>query len=235
MVRLDKFLADQGIGTRSQVKDIVKKGRVKLDGEIVKAADLKFDPEKSVVMLDDTALTHVSESYYMMNKPDGVVCANSDSMHQTVFELMDVPYIKNLFCVGRLDIDTEGLLIITDDGDLSHKLLSPKKHVEKTYYLEVDSPVITDAEKIIAEGFQVDDELFAAPGKYERIDDFKGYLTITEGKFHQVKRMMSRLGSEVTFLKRVKFGGLDLDTNLEPGEYRSLSKEEIEILKSPNR
>lgn len=231
-IRLDKFLADQGLGTRTQVKAIVKNGRVRLDDVVVKSADIKFDPEKSVVAVDGNKLEYAGESYYMMNKPADVVCANEDKIHTTVFDLMEVPGKKDLFCVGRLDIDTEGLLLITNNGELSHRLLSPKKHVEKTYYLEVDREISDNAADIISKGFQVDDELYAAPGRLELITKTSAYLTITEGKFHQVKRMMSSLGCEVTSLKRVKFGGLELDEGLGKGEFRKLTEEEIDILKN---
>ncbi len=231
LVRLDKLLADNGMGTRSEVKKIIKNGQVTVDGKVVKGSDLKVDAAASKVAVSGKEISAKLESWYMLNKPAGYVCANEDGRNKTVFDLLDVPEKKRLFCVGRLDIDTEGLLLITDNGEVSHSLLSPKKHVSKKYYTEYSGELCRGAEKMVAEGLQVDEELKCLPAKLEITEDGKAYLTIAEGKFHQVKRMMERLGGKVTYLKRLEFGPIVLDENLKPGEYRELSEKEIEALK----
>lgn len=227
-IRLDKYLADMSIGTRSEVKKLVAKGHVKIDGQVVKKSDIKID-ENTIVYVDDQPISYVSYEYYLLNKPQGYVTATEDKACPVVMDLVN-PIRKDLAPVGRLDKDTEGCLLITNDGMMAHILISPKAHVEKVYYAEVDKPLPIDAEERFAQPM-VFKEFTSLPAKYERISDTSAYLTVHEGKFHQVKRMFEKVGCTVTFLKRVKFGPLDL-TDLPVGEYRELTEQEIEILKS---
>lgn len=236
IMRLDKFLADMQTGTRSQVKEYIKKGRVKINGSLIKKTDVKLDTDKDTVLFDDKEVSFAKYEYYMLNKPAGVVSATRDAQ-KTVIELV-ASLRKDLFPVGRLDKDTEGLLLITNDGELAHKLLSPKKHVDKKYYALVKGKITAETAELFAKGFKVDEELTAMPSKLEILgytehdeeSATKVYITINEGKFHQVKRMFKAVGSEVLYLKRLSMGSLVLDETLMPGEYRRLSDEELNDL-----
>ncbi len=231
MIRLDKYLADMGKGTRTQVKEMVRKGRVTVNGQTVKSADLKIDPDKEEVCLDNMPVNYVSVEYYMLHKPAGVVSAVTDNRYKTVVDLITGKNRKDLFPVGRLDIDTEGLLLITNDGALTHELLSPKKHVDKVYYAELDGVVPEEAVERFLEGIVLEDGTKTMPAKLEILTPQSVYLTIREGKFHQVKRMFEAIGINVTYLKRLSMGSLVLDENLPKGEYRPLTEEEIKALK----
>jgi len=226
-IRLDKYLADMSIGTRSEVKKLISKGHVKIDGVVVKKSDMKVD-ENTIVYLDDEPISYVSFEYYLLNKPQGYVTATEDSCWPVVMDLVNT-IRKDVSPVGRLDKDTEGCLLLTNDGQLAHILISPRAHVEKVYYAEVDKPLPADAKERFAQPMEFK-EFISLPAQYERITDTSAYLTVHEGKFHQVKRMFEKIGCTVTFLKRVKFGPLDL-TDLPTGEYRELTEEEIEQLK----
>lgn len=238
-IRLDKFLADMGKGTRSQLKEAVRKGRVKVNGEIVKKADIKVQIPEDEVCLDGTPVSYVTMEYYMLNKPQGVVSATEDRKYQTVVDLIGEKSRKDLFPVGRLDIDTEGLLLITNDGILAHNLLAPKKHVDKIYAAICEGHVPESAIRDFSEGILLPDGLKCLPAKLEilKYSETNGealtevQLTIREGKFHQVKRMMEAVGCPVRFLKRLTMGPLTLDKTLKPGEYRSLTENELELLK----
>jgi len=230
-LRLDKLLCELGTGSRTEIKAMAKKGRICVDGAVVKDTSFKVDPEVNVITVDGVAVSYTSFEYIMLNKPAGYISATQDGRQKTVLELINDNIRNDLFPAGRLDIDTEGLLLLTNDGALSHRLLSPKHHVDKTYYVEVDSEFPADAADRIAEGIYCDEELTALPGTLEIIDDRKAHLTIHEGKFHQVKRMMKALGCEVTYLKRVSMGPLKLDEKLNVGEYRYLTDEEYKKLK----
>ena len=231
MIRLDKFLCEMEIGTRSQVKDMVKKGMISVDGEVIKKADYKFDETAAKVYVNGKELSYQRFYYYMLNKPQGVVSATTDNHDKTVLDLlMDAPG-KDLFPVGRLDKDTEGLLLITNDGELSHNLLSPKKHVDKTYLVETREKVTEDMVLKLEQGVDIGEEKLTLPAKVERKEDKKIELTITEGKFHQVKRMLKAVDNEVVYLKRLSMGSLKLDGTLVLGEYRSLTDDEILELK----
>ena len=231
MIRLDKFLCEMEIGTRSQVKDIVKKGMVSVDGEVVKKADYKFDETAAKVCVNGKELPYQKFYYYMLNKPQGVVSATIDNHDKTVLDLLKDAPGKDLFPVGRLDKDTEGLLLITNDGELSHNLLSPKKHVDKTYLVETKVAVTEEMIHKLEQGVDIGEEQLTLPAKAERIEDKKIELTITEGKFHQVKRMLKAVNNEVIYLKRLSMGSLKLEDTLALGEYRCLTDNEVLELK----
>ena len=232
LMRLDKYLADMGCGTRTQVKDAIKKGRVSINDEKIKSPETKIDIETTIVYMDGQPISYVQTEYYMLNKPQGVVSATEDRKYKTVIDLIDDKSRKDLFPVGRLDIDTEGLLLITNDGDLAHRLLSPKKHVDKTYYVELDSKIPANAKEEMLEGITLEEEFKTMPATLELLNETTCYLTIREGKFHQVKRMFEYFGCTVTYLKRISMGPLTLDETLKVGEYRLLTKEELLQLKS---
>ena len=227
-MRLDKYLADMKIGTRSQVKEIVKKGRIKVNNEVIKKSDYKIK-ESDNVYIDGNKVEYLEYEYIILNKPKGYLSATEDKYDKTIMELIDSKR-KGLSPVGRLDKDTEGLILITNDGKLNHDLLDPKKHVDKKYYVEVDTVLNKDAKEILSKPMDLGD-FIAKPAIYEQIDDYHAYLTISEGKFHQVKRMFEKIGNKVIYLKRISFKNLNLN-NLQLGEYRHLTKEELEELKN---
>lgn len=237
-MRLDKYLADMGKGSRSQIKEAARKGRIQINGVITKKPDTKVNAKTDTIVFDGAVVSYVTMEYYMLNKPQGVVSATEDNKYQTVIDLIDGKNRKDLFPVGRLDIDTEGLLLITNDGPLAHRLLAPKKHVDKIYYAVCEGSVPDSAISEFADGILLPDGLKCLPASLEilgrkeedgkRISEVK--LTIREGKFHQVKRMMEAVGCPVIFLKRLTMGPLTLDESLKPGEYRSLTAEELELL-----
>lgn len=234
-VRLDKYLTDMGIGTRSEVKTYIRKGRVQVDGQVVKEPDIKISTTDAQVLVDNNILQYEEFVYYMINKPAGVVSATMDNLCTTVVELVKEANNKDIFPVGRLDKDTEGLLLITNDGELSHQLLSPRKHVAKVYYAKVRGYVTREDIQLFEKGIKINDEFTTLPStlniiKSDEISDIE--LTIYEGKFHQVKRMFLAVGKEVIYLKRMSMGNLKLDEALAPGEYRRLTKEEIDSLKN---
>lgn len=229
-MRLDKYLTSLGYGSRSQVKELVKKGKIKVNNIVVNKPEFHIDENNDKVSFDGLNLEYHRFYYYMMNKPAGVLTAVSDFQCKTVLDIMDVTPIKGLFPVGRLDKDTEGLLLITNDGELSHLLLSPGRHVDKKYYVEVDGEIKEDYIDIFGEGFDIGLKSITKPAKLEIVDHNKAYITITEGKYHQVKRMFKHFGLNVTYLKRIEMGTLVLDDNLASGEYRPLTTEEIKKL-----
>ena len=227
-MRLDKYLADMKIGTRSQVKELIKKGHIKINDEIVKKSDYKVE-NNDVIKYDDKQVDYIEYEYIILNKPQGYLSATEDNYDKTIMELIDSKR-KDLVPVGRLDKDSEGLILITNDGQLNHKLLDPKNHVNKKYYVEVDTKIVDNAEDLFKEPMDLGD-FITKPARFEKIDDYHAYLTISEGKFHQVKRMFSKIGSEVIYLKRISFKNLVLG-DLKIGEYRYLTDEELEILKN---
>lgn len=236
MVRLDKYLADMSIGTRQEVKKYIRQGRVMVNGETVKKPEYKIDETKSPVTVDGHPVAYESFEYYMLNKPAGVVSATRDRMAKTVLDLITDKKRKDLFPVGRLDKDTEGLLLITNDGALAHRLLSPKKHVDKCYYARIDGKVSAEDQKLFAQGLNIgsaEEPEWTKPAKLEILSGTEVAeirLTIQEGKFHQVKRMFQAVGKEVLYLKRERMGTLCLDESLSPGSYRKLTDEEIHCL-----
>lgn len=233
MMRLDKYLAEMGVGTRQEVKKQIRQGKAAVNGTVVKAADTKIDETSDDVTICGRNISYVSYEYYMLNKPAGVVSATEDRRDTTVIDLIKEKKRKDLFPVGRLDKDTEGLLLITNDGDLAHRLLAPKKHVDKVYYAKIDGMVTEEDVNRFAEGIDIgaEEEEMTRPAKLDIMksaEESEIRLTIHEGKFHQVKRMFLAVGKEVTYLKRERMGTLCLDENLKPGEYRLLTEEEIE-------
>jgi len=226
MLRLDKFLCDAGIGSRSQVKVFLKQGLIKVNGEIIKRPEFKVEEEQDSVTFQGKEIKYRKYVYYMLNKPKGVVSATKDNLDRTVTDLIKDSGHQNLFPVGRLDKDTEGLLIMTNDGDLAHRLLSPKRHVDKVYYVELDKILTEEGRRMLETGIDIGEEKPTLPANAQRITDTSLYLTIREGKYHQVKRMLKAVGCEVTYLKRIAMGAISLDKNLPCGCYRELTEEE---------
>ena len=233
MIRLDKYLADMGLGTRSELKKMIRNGRVQVDGVPAKIPEEKVDVESQTVTVDGKAVTYQTVEYYMLHKPAGVVSATKDKKEKTVLDLIGGQKRKDLFPVGRLDKDTEGLLLITNDGDLAHCLLSPGKHVDKVYFARIDGKVTEEDVLRFSKGLDIGDADLTLPAKLEILtsaEESEILLTIQEGRFHQVKRMFEAVGKKVTYLKRMSMGSLVLDENLKKGEYRPLTKEELEKL-----
>ena len=223
-LRLDKYLADMGIGTRTEVKKAITKGQVRVNEETVKRPEIKIDTEKDHVFYQGQRVAYA----------EYVVSATEDKNDSTVLDLIDEKQRKDLFPVGRLDKDTEGLLLITNDGELAHQLLSPKKHVDKVYFARIDGKVTEEDVRRFAEGLEIGEEKPTLPAhleilKREEISEIR--LTIREGKFHQVKRMFHAVGKEVIYLKRLQMGSLVLDPRLALGEYRELTGQELEALR----
>lgn len=256
-MRLDKYLADMGLGTRTELKKIIKSGRVTVDGSVAKDPGTRVT-DASVVSLDGSQIRYEEFVYYMLNKPAGIISASEDPREQTVVDLIEENSRRGLFPVGRLDRDTEGLLLITNDGALAHRLLSPKHHVDKTYYARVRG-IITDADvQAFADGLTLPDGLKCMPAglkilavKNSPESEFPSIksgsedlsseteseilsevlVTIREGKFHQIKRMFQAIGSEVLYLRRLSMGPLSLDESLSTGEYRRLTEDEVNLLR----
>lgn len=228
MIRIDKFLADMSIGTRSQIKKMIREKRVKIEGQLIKKADTKISTD-TVIKVDDEEIRYVEFEYYLLNKPAGYISATEDNYCATIMDLI-ASYRHDLSPVGRLDKDTCGAILITNDGMLNHSLLSPQNHIEKKYYFECDKPLPSNSTELLNKPIEFK-EFTSLPAKLELINSNSGYLILKEGKYHQVKRMIAYLGSEVTYLRRDSFAFLNLD-GLNEGEYRSLSSEEIKKLKS---
>lgn len=230
-MRLDKMLAKLQIGTRSQVKEYIKKGSVTVNGKVEKKPDIKINEEKDEICFMGKSLFFQKFEYYMLHKPAGVVTATKDNYDKTVMDLLSGVSGKDLFPVGRLDKDTEGLLLITNDGMLSHRLLSPKKHVEKVYYAECEGILTHDNILQLEHGVDIGDDKLTLPAKVNKViqsdNTYSLELTITEGRFHQVKRMINAIGGNVIYLKRISFGGLLLDENLPKGKWRLLNEDEV--------
>lgn len=234
-IRIDKMLSNIGLGTRSQIKIDAKSGCIKINGNIEKNPSRIIDTDKDEVSYKNKTVKYIQYIYLMMNKPQGVVSATEDNYDKTVVDLLEEKEkFYSPFPVGRLDKDTEGLLILTNDGKLNHNLLSPKKHVDKTYYAEVEGEVTEEDVKLFSEGILLTNENYTTlPADLKIIEarqKSKCYITIREGKFHQVKRMFLAVGKEVKYLKRISMGAINLDETLELGEYRHLTKEELEQL-----
>ena len=234
-MRLDRFLANSGVGTRKEVKEILKKRKIKVNDSIITNGSIHIDENKDAVKYEEKEISYKPFIYIMMNKPDGVISATEDDEHRTVIDLLENKYrTYSVFPIGRLDIDTEGLLILTNDGILTHKLLAPNKHVDKKYYVELKNPVLkSDIEKL-ENGIELENGFVTKNAKVEVIENSedKVYITITEGKYHQVKRMFKAVNNKVLYLKRVQMGNLKLDDKLKVGEYRELTEKEINILKN---
>ncbi|MGM0838556.1 MAG: pseudouridine synthase [Bacillota bacterium] len=234
-MRLDKLLANSGYGTRKEVKKLLKTGVVKVDGKVVKDAKVHVEPEEQEVMVLDDVVEYREFIYLMMHKPPGFLSATEDHRQETVVDILqEEDKIFEPFPVGRLDKDTEGFLLLTNDGQLAHQLLSPKKHVPKTYYAKIDGEVTEEDTAAFREGVTLDDGYETLPAELKILaagPQSEIEITIVEGKFHQVKRMFEAVGKTVTYLKRLSMGPLELDPDLELGEYRELTDEELELLK----
>ncbi len=230
-MRLDKVLAHAGFGTRKEVKDIIRKKRVKVNSEVCLQMDRKIHLQEDILHVDDQLIQFNKSAYIMLHKPSGVLSATKDLDRLTVLDLIKGSLPKGCFPVGRLDIDTEGLVLITNDGALAHDLLSPKKHVEKTYLVHLKYALQEADIETLERGMCIGHKEQCLPAEVDLISNTEIYLTIYEGKYHQIKRMMKCLGNEVVYLKRVQMGPLILDESLAKGEYRYLTKEEIEALK----
>ncbi len=245
--RLDKILADSGLGTRSSVRDLIKSGTVKVNGISEKDPGKKVDTDMDEIIVRGELIDFRDKVYYMLNKPAGVITATEDKKQTTVIDLIKDKKRRDLFPVGRLDKDTVGLLLITNDGDLAHRLLAPGKHVKKTYLVRVDG-IITDEIKFgIENGVDIGDEKLTAPAELREIKLLEdadvtaageqatdcvseAEITITEGRYHEIKRMFEAFGLNVIYLKRLSMGGLKLDPDLQEGQWKILSEEEIVLL-----
>ncbi|MDE6241978.1 MAG: rRNA pseudouridine synthase [Anaeroplasmataceae bacterium] len=230
-MRLDKLLAHMGYGSRKEVKSFIRKGYVLLNGEAVFDDDIKVDEENDEIVILNQNVEYQKQIYILLHKPKGYVSATFDFKEPTVLDLIEETQ-KGLFPVGRLDKDTTGLLLITNDGKLAHELLSPKHHVAKEYELTFTGEFKESFIKQFQEGIVLEDGYICKPAEFILLESNKGRITIYEGKFHQIKRMMQALGMEVTSLKRIAFGRLRLPLDLKDGEYRFLTKDEIELLKA---
>ncbi len=230
MMRLDKFLCDTGIGSRSVVKQLLKKGLVTVNGAVETSPDKKIEEHSDIIIFDHKKLSYSKFHYYMLHKPAGVITSTQDKKEKTIMHLLENIPTRNLFPVGRLDKDTEGLLLITDDGDLAHKLLSPKKHVDKTYLVELEFPITKDAVESLEAGVDIGDKELTMPAKVKIIDENRIEIIIQEGRYHQVKRMMRAVDNKVLYLKRISMGPLLLPPDLEKGCFRPLLETEIQLL-----
>lgn len=234
-MRLDKFLAEVGLGSRKEVKQLIKKGQISVNQQIEKSDKKQVEPEKDQIAFQGEPLHYQEFYYYLLHKPAGVVSATEDSRDRTVMDLFaPVDYRSDLFPVGRLDKDTEGLLLITNDGQLAHELLSPKKHVEKEYFAKVAGVMTVEDQQRFVEGILLDGEKTLSAELLideTTADSSKVRIILHEGKFHQVKRMVKACGKEVTYLKRIRMGDLELPSGLVKGNYRLLTAEEIASLK----
>ena len=226
MIRLDKFLADSGVGTRTDVKKRIREGRITVNDAVAKKPDLKVDPEQDQILFDHRPVIYEKYSYYLFHKPAGCVTARCDRLNRTVMDFFPESMRKEFAPVGRLDKDTEGFLLITNDGELTHRLLSPAYHVKKTYFVQVDQKIPDTTAGQFAEGVDIGDEKRTLPADLKILGDREAELTISEGRFHQVKRMFAAVGCKVVYLKRIRMGSLTL-RDLEKGTYRKLTQEEI--------
>lgn len=231
IVRIDKILSELGFGSRQEIKKHVKAGKIRINDNIVKKPEEKLNSEVDKLFFEGKEVEVEEFETFILYKPAGYVCATKDNVHKTVIELIDSKR-KNVVPVGRLDLDTEGILILTNDGDLNHRLVSPSSHVDKTYYAIFEGRLNENAVEMTKNGLDIGEGEVSKPAKLEIISSNEIMLTIHEGKFHQVKRMVKALGGEVTYLKRVAFGGLRLDDlKLKKGESRKITEIEMEMLK----
>lgn len=250
LIRLDKFLCHTGFGSRNTVKELIKKSQIKVNSQIVRKSDIKINTDCDIITYNDKVIIYNEYEYYLLNKPAGYVSATVDNINPTVIDIIKTSTKKDLFPVGRLDKDTEGLLIITNDGDLAHRLLSPKRHVNKTYFALIDDVISEEDITSFKNGIDIGEDTLTLPATlkklevtpptpeqlllYNRHDIYSVTsveVTICEGKYHQVKKMFESIGKHVLYLKRLSMGSLTLDCSLNIGEYRKLTKEEIDLLK----
>lgn len=244
MIRLDKYLTDCAIGTRSEVKKLIRAGKVEVNGSTDVRPEMKLDELKDYVIVNKTPVVYEKYGYYLFHKPAGCVTATKDSMHKTVMDYFDTRTFAGYSPVGRLDMDTEGFLLVTNDGALAHHLISPAHHVPKTYYVETDGPVPASAVEFFDKGIDIGDDTLTLPAelvilqKMESGDNsaakYAAEVTVYEGRYHQVKRMFQAIGRKVVYLKRISMGGLSLGP-LPKGEYRKLTEAEVELISSSNK
>lgn len=230
-MRLDKFLANMGVGTRSEVKQLLKKGSVKVNQNIVKLPKLHVNPNSDEIMVNDEVVSYIDKVYIMLNKPKGYISATEDEVHPTIIDLIPEYAHLNIFPVGRLDKDTEGLLLVTNDGQFNHEVMNPNKHVSKTYEVYSKHPITQfDIDKFKS-GIELSDGKLK-PAILKKVDNYVSHVTIYEGKYHQVKRMFHSIENEVLELKRIKIAQLELDHNLDFGSYRLLTQIDFDNLKN---
>lgn len=230
-MRLDKFLANMGVGTRSEVKQLLKKGSVKVNQNIVKLPKLHVNPNSDEIMVNDEVVSYIDKVYIMLNKPKGYISATEDEVHPTIIDLIPEYAHLNIFPVGRLDKDTEGLLLVTNDGQFNHEVMNPNKHVSKTYEVYSKHPITQfDIDKFKS-GIELSDGKLK-PAILKKVDNYVSHVTIYEGKYHQVKRMFHSIENEVLELKRIKIAQLELDHNLDLGSYRLLTQIGFDNLKN---
>lgn len=230
-MRLDKFLANMGVGTRSELKQLLKKGSVKVNQNIVKLPKLHVNPNSDEIMVNDEVVSYIDKVYIMLNKPKGYISATEDEVHPTIIDLIPEYAHLNIFPVGRLDKDTEGLLLVTNDGQFNHEVMNPNKHVSKTYEVYSKHPITQfDIDKFKS-GIELSDGKLK-PAILKKVDNYVSHVTIYEGKYHQVKRMFHSIENEVLELKRIKIAQLELDHNLDLGSYRLLTQIDFDNLKN---
>lgn len=230
-MRLDRLISSQGKFSRSEVKKLIRDGLVTVNGEKATTSDMQVDPAVSEVVIAGKPFTYREHVYLMLNKPEGVVSATDDRLHKTVLDLVPPEFDRpGLFPAGRLDADTTGFVLITDDGDFAHRILSPKNHVEKTYIAELADPITDEDVAKLEEGIVLKDGFECLPAKIEVLEDRKIEIRICEGKYHQIKRMLAATGNRVIVLKRTKIGGLPLDIDLLPGKCREITQEELGVI-----
>ena len=231
VMRIDKLISQTGFGSRKEAKAILKSGAVKADGDVVTNPQTRIDPEKTAIHVGDVLIEYERYVYLMMNKPAGVISASYDEWDETVIDLLEEKYQWfDLFPVGRLDKDTTGLVILSNDGGFAHRALSPKKHVEKLYHAQIDKTIGKREIDAFAAGISLDDGYRCMPAGLTALEENWAGVVIREGKFHQIKRMFEAIGANVTTLKRVAFAGISLDESLAPGEYRRLNEIEMDII-----
>lgn len=231
MIRLDKLLADAGAGTRSEVKEYIRRGRVMVNGQICRKPELKVQEKTDQILLDGQPVDYARYRYYLLHKPQGVITATEDAREKTVLDLLVGVNTANISPVGRLDKDTEGLLLLTNDGELAHRLLSPRRHVDKCYLVRTEKPLSAVDLHALEEGVDIGDEKPTMPASASLNETGELLLTIREGRYHQVKRMLQAVNNKVLYLKRLSFGSLTLPENLKAGEFRALTAEEQENLR----
>ena len=231
-MRIDKFLSNMGIASRTESSKAARQGLILLNGSAVKKTDIHIDPDTDEIVYCGRKIEYRKYTYILMNKPDGVVSATEDGRDKTVIDLLPEELQKlNLFPCGRLDKHTLGLVMLTDDGDLAHRLLSPKHHVKKKYYFESKFPITEEEIAYLEKGATLEDGYVTKPSEIQVFEDKKsGYITLVEGKYHQIKRMLESVNNKITYLERITFGPLALDENLERGQWRFLTENEIKKL-----
>lgn len=226
-MRLDKFLSLQGVGSRKEVKELLKKGLILVNDQVEKRPEYKVNPETDTVVFQGKRISFQLHVYFILNKPAGCVTATEDTKEKTVLDYITEERHRNLFPVGRLDKDTEGLLLITDDGELAHQLLSPKRHVDKVYLADLEKPVDMEDVEAFRKGLDIGEKALTLPAKLEILPDNQAKVTLHEGKFHQIKRMFESRNNKVRKLKRLSMGEICLEDSLLPGEFRPLTDKEL--------